>query len=372
MKFTIKKEDVLTVLSKVQGLTGRKSNLAITENVLLTTVENGITLIATDLETGMEGSYPANIESTGAIAVNARKLYEIIRDFPEDDICINEVENRWIEIGDDNVQYHLVGMNPEDFPENPHVETVEFFDVDAAFLKKMIEKSVMISAAVEEKRAHINGALLERVSSDEVDGIRMVSTDGSRLSKIDYALGEDQEAVNFEKVLVPKKGLAEVAKFLSGEGVVRIGIQNNYFIVRRNTETIIIRLLEGQFPQYGDIIRKKDASVIALDRMRFLMMLKRMSILASEHYRGTVFAFGDNRLTVRATNPELGESKEYLSIAYEGAAIKPSFNPRFFIEVLNVIEDDQILLYIDDEEKPCVVEGQNDKRYVCVIMPMRI
>jgi DNA polymerase-3 subunit beta len=112
MKFTIQKNDIVDVLSKIQGLTGRKSNLAITENVLLKSTETGIHLTVTDLETGFEGFYPAEVESEGTVAINAKKLFEIIRDFPKDTILMNEIENRWIEIGNDNVEYHLVSMNP--------------------------------------------------------------------------------------------------------------------------------------------------------------------------------------------------------------------------------------------------------------------
>ena len=111
MKFTVKKNDIIDVLSNVQGLTGRKSNLAITGNILLSASKDGIVIAATDLETGFEGSYPASVESEGKIAINARKFFEIIREFPSDDILVSEIENRWIQIGNDTIEYHIVGMD---------------------------------------------------------------------------------------------------------------------------------------------------------------------------------------------------------------------------------------------------------------------
>ena len=114
MKATINKSDILPVLAKIQGLAGRKTSLAITTNILIQTAESGITINATDLETGFEGFYPANIETQGVIAINARKLFEIVRDFPSEDIYVNEIENHWIEIGNQNVEYHIVGLNPDD------------------------------------------------------------------------------------------------------------------------------------------------------------------------------------------------------------------------------------------------------------------
>ena len=185
MKFTINKSDILNVLSSVQGLTGRKSNLAITATVLVRAAGAEVTIVATDLETGFEGVYPATVESEGTIAINARKFYEIVRDFPSDQIHINEVENRWIEIGNKNIEYHLVGMNPEDFPDIPKIEEVDFFDIKSEAFKKMIEKALVIGTS-DDKRAHIVGVYFERINTDKETFVRMVSTDGSRLSKVDY------------------------------------------------------------------------------------------------------------------------------------------------------------------------------------------
>ena len=372
MKIIIKKGDILAVLSKIQGLTSRKSNLAITENVLLTTTGNSITLMATDLETGIEGSYPAVVEKEGDIAINARKLYEIVREFPKDDIEINEVENKWIEIGSPDIQYHIVGMDADDFPENPKVDEIELFEMESSLLKKMIEKSVMISGTTDDKRAHITGTLFERIETENDLCVRMVSTDGSRLSKADYYFKKDLNIPLFDKIIIPKKGLMEVAKFLSSEGTVSVGIKKTYFIVKKETETVIIRLLEGEFPEYTDIVKKENKFDVIVNKTQFTMMLKRMSILSSENYKGAVFDFGKDHITVTATNPEIGESKEDMAIDFNRDPIKVAFNPKYFIEILNAIETDNVLINIVSEEKPCVIEGENDKSYLGVIMPMRI
>ena len=372
MKFTIQKGDVLDVLSKIQGLTSRKSNLAITENVLIKAANNGITLMATDLETGLEGTYPAKVEKTGSIAISARKFFEIVREFPSNDINLHEVDNRWIEIGSQATQYHIVGMDPDEFPDNPNIGDVAFFDVESAALKKMIEKSIVISGASDDKRAHINGALFEKIEDDDTKRIRIVSTDGSRLSKCDFVFDKETDLPGTGKIIIPKKGLNEVAKFLSSEGVVSIGIMNNYFIVKKDGETIIIRLLEGEFPEYVDIIKKDAVHDIKIDRNDLTMLLKRMSILSSENYKGAVFDFNNNRLLVSATNPEIGESKEDMEIAFDRERINVAFNPKYIIDILNAIEGEHVLLNIYSEDKPCIIEGVDDKSYLSVIMPMRI
>ena len=155
MKFKIQKNDILDVLSKVQGITGRKSNLAITSNILMKTTDKGIILVVTDLETGFEGLYPADIENQGILTINSRKFYEIVKEFPSEEIQISKSDNYWIKIGNNNVEYNIVGLNPDDFPETPIIEDIDFFTIDSEVFKKMIEKTVIITGASDEKIHHI-------------------------------------------------------------------------------------------------------------------------------------------------------------------------------------------------------------------------
>jgi DNA polymerase-3 subunit beta len=372
MKFTINKTDILNVLSNIQGLTGRKSNLAITETVLIQTTGSSIKIAATDLETGFIGLYPAKVNSQGIIAINARKIYEIVKEFPSNEININETESYWVEISNNNVNYHIVGMNPADFPEIPLIEDISFFKIKSMSLKKMIDKTVSIGVATDDRRVHINGIYFEKLKNNDQNIIRMVSTDGSRLSLVDYISEEAFDLPSEPGIIIPKKGLTEVNKFLDLEGTVQIGYKDNHFIVKKDTETIIIRLLEGEFPKYSEIIDKEDASIITFDRKMFLNMLKRMSILYSDNYKGVAFNFQKDKLTITATNPDLGESKEDMEIDYKGNKIETAFNPKFFIDTLNIIDDDKVVLNIIDEQKPCFIEGKEDKQFLSVIMPMRI
>ena len=372
MRLTIQKNIMLDVLAKVQGITGRRSNLAITTNVILTAVDNGLKIAATDLETGFEGIYPATIAAEGKIALNARKLFEIVRDFPSDDININEIENNWIEINNDTVEYHLVGMNPDDFPDIPQIEDVAFFEIDAKALSTMIERTTMISAT-DDKRAHIVGAYLEKiVASEGPQMLRIVSTDGSRLGKVDHVAPDGVDIPLAEPALVPKKGLNEVGRFLDTVGTVQIGLKDNHFVLRRESETIVIRLLEGDFPNYEDIIGGMEGQRILMARQPFMMMLKRMSILTTESYRAVVFNFRENHLMIRSTNPDIGESKEEMEIVYQGDEIEVAFNPRFFIEVMNAIDEEKVVLTMVNEKLPCLITAEQDQSFLSVIMPMRL
>jgi len=372
MKFKIKKKDILDVLSKVQGLTGKKSNLGITANILISTTDSGINIVVTDLETGFEGKYPAKIESHGTIVINSRKFYEIVKEFPSEEIQVEEVENYWIKIGNEQVEYNIVGMNSEDFPEIPYIDNVEFFSIDSGVFKNMLEKMIIITGASDEKRAHITGMYFEIIHIDDKNIVRLVSTDGNRLSKIDYVYEKDYKLPQEKGIIIPKKGIYEVVKFLEPVGMVQLGIKNNNFIIKKDTEKIIIRLLEGDFPEYGDIIKKGASHAIHINRNIFLMMLKRMTILSSDDYKGVVFNFTEGKLLIKTTNPDIGESKEEINIDFKGDPIEVAFNPRYFIDTLSVMDSKKVIINIIDEEKPCLFEEENNDTYISVNMPMRI
>ncbi len=372
MKFTILKNDIVDVLSKIQGLTGRRSSLAITECIRIIASESGIHITATDLETGYEGTFNAAVEIPGTIAVSARKFYEIMRELPSAEICIEEKENRIIDITNSNIQYHLKGMNPDDFPDTPVLENIQFFDLDAPSFKKMIDKTVLISGIGEDKKAHINGVYFERLTESAPAIIRMLSTDGSRLSKYDLAPAPDSVLTPGNAALIPKKGLHEISKFLDAGGIVQASIQESYFTVQSATEKLYIRLLEGQFPQYEDIIFREEGHLIEIDKDLFFNMLKRMSILCNDSYRAAVFTFDKDQLVIHSTNPDIGESKEDMKINFKGDKIEAAFNPKFFIDALNCVEDKKVIINIVSEEKPCLLEGKEDKSYLSAIMPMRV
>jgi len=372
MKFTIEKNEIMEALSGLQGIAGRKSSLAITENVLIKAAAGTITISATDLETGFEGVYSASVESDGAIAVNAKRLNEIVRMSPTSQLKFDEHDNRWIEITSGNVEYHLVGMNTEDFPEIPKITDVEFFKINSASFKSMIEKSIIISVAGDEKREHMIGVDFERIVTDTEKIIRMVSTDIKRLSKVDYICDDSVGLTPAEKIIIPKKGLTEVNKFLESQGDVLIGVKGNHFIVKKENEIIITSLLEGDFPDIADLLKFDKSYDIEFDKELLLMTLRRMLIVTSEDYRAVIFNFANNQLTLRATNPNVGDSKEELSINYQRETLETAFNPKYFIDAINFIEDEKVIINVKEKEYPAIIRGERDTAYINVIMPMKI
>jgi len=385
MEFTVKKEIILDALTKVQGITGKKTNILITSNVLLSAKESMISIQATDLEMAFRALSEAEVLREGSTAVPSRKVYEIVRAFPGDILSIKETENNWIRITDKNLEYNIVGMDPGDFPGFPDISGVDFFEIDVNIFHNMINKTIY-SVLGDEGRAQLAGICFETITIDDVNNIRMVSTDGHRLSKIDYVIDDDKSALAGLKggVILPKSGIIEVLRILEGGKSIQIGFKDNNFIVKKparnasqheaggDEEVLIIRLIEGEFPDYEMVIPKTGRNEMNVQKEAFLMMLRRMSILSSERYSGVRFNIDKEKLETTTTNPEIGDAKEIISVSYQGEPLEVAFNPRYFIETLTNMDSDEVVVRFKDEVNPCTIEGKADPGFLSVIMPMRV
>lgn len=372
MKFSFDKKNILDVLSKIQGLTGRKTNLTITSDILIKAMGSEITITANDLETVFLGTYEAQVETEGILSINSKKFFEIIREYPENKILINEIENRWVEIGTGDSIFHIVSSDYENFPETPVIENIEFIEINATDLKKMVDVASIVNYSGEEKRIYVIGSLIEKISTDDGEKLRIVSTDSRRLHCYDTEF-KGELLLPDESVIIPKKGLSELNKFIdSSKGGIKVGVKDNHFIFQNKNESIMIKLLEGEYPDYKPVINHENMIPIEMDKIMFSTLMKRVSILTSDDYKSVILNFKDNELLVTITNPEIGESKEQMMISFSDEEIKSAFNPRYFIDALSIFEDSIVVLNVKDNKSPCIIRGLNDDKLICVIMAMHI
>ncbi len=373
MKFSFRKQDILEILAKIQGITGRKTNLSITSDILIKAMGSEISITATDMETVFSGTYEAQVHSEGALSINSKKFFEIVREYPENEILVNEVENRWVEIGKGDSLFHIVSSDYQNFPEIPLIEQVDFIEISARDLKKMVEISSIIGFISEERRIYVMGSLLEKISFNGQEKLRMVSTDSRRLNCYD---ADFKGELNFpeESVIIPKKGLAELSKFIdSNLDLIQVGVKKNHFVFQRVNEVVMIKLLEGDYPDYKPIMNFRETFLpLEMDKNIFFTLMKRVSILTSADYKSVLLNFRENELTVTITNPEIGESKERLMIGYTGEEIKSAFNPRYFLDALNLFDDSVVVIHVKDSKSPCIIKGFDDDKLICVIMAMHI
>jgi len=372
MKFSFDKKEILDVLSKIQGLTGRKTNLSITSDILIKAMGSQITIVANDLETVFMGTYDAQVETEGILSINSKKFFEIIREYPENKIFINEIENRWVEIGEGDSIYHIVSSDYENFPETPIIEDIDFIEINSKDLKRMVDVASIVNYSGEEKRIYVLGSLIEKISIDDTERLRIVSTDSRRLHCCEAVFKGDLRLPD-ESVIIPKKGLSELSKFIDvSKEDIKVGIKENHFIFQNKNESIMIKLLEGEYPDYKPVINNEDMIPIEIDRTMFSTLMKRVSILTSDDYKSVILNFKENELVVTITNPEIGESKERMMIAYAESEIKSAFNPKYFIDALNIFQDNIVVINVKDNKSPCIIRGLDDDKLVCVIMAMHI
>lgn len=372
MKFSFNKKEIIDVLSKIQGLTGRKTNLTITSDILIKAVEDSITITANDLETVFLGTYDAEVEKEGILSINSKKFFEIIKEYPDNTILVNEVENRWVEIGEGDSLYHIVSSEYENFPETPLIENIDFIEIGSSDLKKMIEVSSIVNYSGDEKRIYVIGSLIEKIEKDSGERLRIVSTDSRRLHCYDAEFKGDLDLPN-ESVIIPKKGLSELNKFIDqSQNNIQVGIKENHFIFQNKNESIMIKLLEGEYPDYKPVINYEEMTPIEMDRIMFSTLMKRVSILTSDDYKSVILNFKNNELVVTITNPEIGESKERMMISFSDEEIKSAFNPIYFMDALSLFNDNSVVINVKDSKSPCIIKGLEDNKLVCVIMAMHI
>lgn len=371
MEFSIEKKELLIGLHRIQGIAERRTAMPILANVLLEAKKGQLVIVATDLEVGIRGSYPAIVEKEGSITLPAKNLYEIVREIPEGKISFLKKENFWIEIVSGKAVFNIVGLSPEDYPSIPNYKDKKFYDIKPEILQEMILKTIF-SASTDETRYHLNGVFFEKPKKNG-SGVRMVATDGHRLSVINKDLEFSKELSFTRGVIIPKKGLNELKRILEeGEGIYQIGFDNSNVIIKKEKLVLFIRLIDGEYPDYEQVIPADSKKKITVDRESFLSSLKRISLMSSEKSKAVKLIAKKNTLEISTSNPELGEGKEEIEISYDGTPIEAGFNAKYFMDVLNAMDSQNVTLEINDKLSPGVLRGVGDDSYVCVVMPMRI
>ena len=381
MEINITKQSILSALSRTTSIADRKSSMQILSNVLIeaNNIKN-VRISTTDLNISATGVFPAQIVSGGAITVPAKTLYDIVKSIPDGPINMRtDGDAMYVSIG--KTSFKLLGLTADDFPHLQNTEGVEFFDIDAPMLSKMIERT-FFSISSDETRPHLNGALFQG------DGkvLRMVTTDGHRLSKSEVSLGKGNDYYNFSLV-IPYKGVSEIRRLVEDdEGVVSIAVDEGSVFLRREVEiekpkdgadsittefALISKLIESDFPPYDQVIPKSYNLNLVVSRGRFLEALKRVSIVSFERTLGIEMHLKSGVVELVSDNPSVGQGKEQIDVSYDGNPISIGFNARYFMDVLGVLDCDEISLGLSGPLDPIVIKDDIDT-FIGVIMPMRI
>jgi DNA polymerase-3 subunit beta len=368
MEIKAKRGDLLATLYWTQSIVERRNTMPILANVLIEAQKNDIRVTATDLEVGVRGRVEGEILVEGTITVDAKKLYEIIREVPSEAVQLKRLENEWVEIKSGKSVFKIVGMEAREFPQFPRFDNKGLCVAPASSIREMIERTIF-SVSTDETRYSLNGVFIE----ESVGGkVRMVATDGHRLAFDERVLA----SLGLSKgVILPRKGLAELKKLLESgdDGVVSIGFHENMVMVIKDKVELFMRLIEGEFPDYTKVIPKGNPSIAKIGHNELLQSLRRVSILSNERYKGVKIEFTEDKVSLSANNPDLGEAVEEIDAEYKGKPVTIGFNARYLLDVLGVLGGEgDIDIELKDEVSPSVIRKSGNDGYVYVLMPMRL
>lgn len=371
MKLKIKKDEILKGLQRIQGVVDKKNTMPILSNMLLVADGNGIEIIATDLEIGLRGRYSADVEKPGAVTVSAKKMFEIVRELPEEDIQIRVEEGNWVKIVSGHSQFKLVGLPKEEYPSMPDVAEEGMITIDGETLRDMIKKT-LYAAGENDARYVLNGLFVHLTPEKGALKVRMVGTDGHRLSMIDRIVEAKHKE---ESVIVPKKAMIEIRRLLeedsSQEGF-QIGFSKNHALFKRDGLVMVSKLIDGNYPNYQQVLPTQNTKKVSVSKDVFTHAVKRVSILSKEKTNAVKLQLEKNTLLLSTNNPEVGEANEELSIDYKGESISIGFNSRYLMDVLMAMDRETITLELNDSLSPCLVKEEGNDEYKCVVMPMRV
>jgi len=375
MDFEIDKREFLKGLGLMQSVAGRRTTLPILSHILLEWEKDSLCLTGTDLETGIREELTARIHQGGKASVSAKKIFEIVKELPEETIHIKKKENQWITIQCGKSVFNLAGLDPEEFPSLPTYSDESFSQVSTHLMKEMIEKTVF-AASNEESRYHLNGILISQNKKGEKEILRMVATDGHRLSLLDR---ESQMIRGIEKgIIIPKKGVLEIKKIMGdrdGAEEMRVYFDQTHGFFKMGKSLMVIRLIDGEFPEYEQVIPKGNDKRVLMEKEKMYASLRRVSTMASERVEGIKFLVKKNFVELSSYHQDFGDAKEEVEVSYEGPSLEIGFNARYLMEALSVMDMEDVVMELKDEGSPGILKPQSvtePSNQLCIIMPMRI
>jgi DNA polymerase-3 subunit beta len=384
MELTVAKKDLLKIVARMQGVAERKSTMPVLANVLLAADGNNVLrLAATDLYLSLMGRIPAEIAKGGSVAVSAKDLFERVKNMPDGPIVISSQDNATTTIKASGTarRYTLRGMPGDDFPPLPQpVDGAPTLALDVDVLSELISKT-HFSISTDETRAHLNSALFEW----DGEVVRMVTTDGHRLSKVDVKVTGRQASAT---MLIPLKAIQELRRLCeemladggSGEKktpellITQSG--SSAFFQGAGT-TFSVKLVDAQFPPYAQVIPQTSEKVVRAPRTALADALKAVSVAASERTGGVKLSLTKGSMRITSESPESGDGFDEIPVEYAGPNMSIGFNAKYFLDVLGAVGDDEVAIGLSGELDPAVLRpagaaAPSDRQYLSVVMPMRI
>ena len=377
MKLRIARDELLMGLQRVQGVVEKRNTMPILSNILFEAkADDAVDIVATDLEIGMRGLYKAKVEERGSATLAARKLYEILKELKEGDIDLTVGDNNWATIQAGKSQFKIVGLPSSDYPALPAIEREGLTPLTGAGLLELIRKT-LFAVGDNDARYILNGLLVTLISSEKKTTLRLVGTDGHRLAVAEQELTAPatKDAPKEIKAIIPKKAAHEIRRLLEeGESEPLIGFTKNLMIFRKSGLLLTSRLMEGNYPNYQQVVPKeKDAAGrVTADRAELEGALRRVGVLSRDKTNAVKVTFSSGKMVLFSNNPDFGEATEELPVKYSGEPVTTGFNARYLLDVINVIDGESVSLQMDAPLSPCLIREPGNAGFTCVVMPIKV
>ena len=371
--FNIAREDLLRAIGAQQNITNKKGTLAILSNVLVEVESNYIVFTGTDLEIGLKQTVPAEIFETGVLTLPAKKLFEVARESGSTIISFKEEDKNWVTITAGSSIYKLAGMVSDEFPQFPEYNEDAMVEMESAVIGDLVDKTIFSIAQDKENMYSLTAALLSKIEEDGKTKLRMVSSDGHRLTIMTKETETGGELTLNPITLIPHRGVQEIRKFAEERDKFSFGIEKKQAVLKSDDSLLIIRLMEGEFPNFENILNVISMdNVMLINRISFLESLKRINLFTEDMFHGIRLEITENQMILTSQNADFGSARDEIAVEYSGDPLSLGFNCRYFIEALQVMEGEVIQAAISSDESPCLITSDDDEGFLSIIMPMKL
>jgi DNA polymerase-3 subunit beta len=362
MKCVIGKETLLNGLQIVQNVVSTRTTLPILSNALVKAANGKLVIATTDLDTGIRVTIEGEVEKSGATTLPARRLFSIIRELPAAELTLEVDAKHSATIKSGQSFFRILGLPEEDFPSFPKSDGAKLFKIQQGALKDMLKRTAYAISA-DESRYVLNGVLL----SFKENKLTMVATDGRRLALVEHEMEfpKSSEA----DVVLPTKAVQELQRILGNDEPLQIFLAENQISFDLGKTYLTSKLIEGNYPNYKQVVPAEAKERIILERELFLNAVRRVALLSSEKSNSVKLTFSKNNLDITANTPEVGEAKESIAVNYKGKDFTIAFNPEYLMDPLRNLDADEVFFDFIDELSPGVIKY--NKPFLYVIMPMR-
>ncbi|MFH1779446.1 MAG: DNA polymerase III subunit beta [Candidatus Omnitrophota bacterium] len=365
MDIKLTKENLQKGIQTVQNAASQKSSLPILFNILLETVKNNkIRLVATDLEIGIISTIDAEIQEEGAISIPAKKISDIVKELPGIKLSLSAKKNNQIIIKCEKSTFKMMGLPKDEFPKVPELVDKDVLTLPQKLLKTMLNMT-LFAVSKDETRYILTGVLFMAMESK----LRLVATDGRRLATIEKEIPKSGGLV--KKVIIPTKAVSELTRILKDEGEVKISFSENQLSFELDDTLLITRLIEGEYPNYEQVIPKQVEEKIRLNKDLFYSAIKRASLFTAPDSQSIKLEAFKNKLIISKSAQDGSESREEIDCDYNGEEMTMGFNPNYLMDVLKNIDEEEVGFELTSPDKPGVIRAGGNS-YIYIILPMQL